>query len=252
MSDQKPRVQWNRCGDCDPGEEGYKLTIDEKGRLVEHYHTRGEWRLSPHDTMNPCSPSSWAAVIDEVPSGDPPFEFDWVKSSDRLPPNGDGGTVRVVWTNSSVLRIASFDGFRWWISDGDDVGAPDWWAPARRDGRIPVVVCPTVSDFNMRQGRTCFAGTSVTVDHLFNHLAAGCSIEGFLEGYPHVKREQVTATLRKAGAVMVARGHERKRFMRWRRKRWAKERELGVVLGIDDPLPEPHDVPRPPTRTPAR
>ena len=48
---------------------------------------------------------------------------------------------------------------------------------------------------------------------------------------------------------MVARGHERKRFMRWRRKRWAKERELGIVLGIDDPLPEPHDVPRPPTRT---
>ena len=141
MSNRKPRVQWNRCADRPPEEDGYKLTIQEGDFLSELYHTGGEWRLSPHDTMTPCNPVHWAAVVDVAPIGDSPFEFDWVKTSDRLPPN-NGGTVRVVWADSSVLRLASFDGSRWWMSDRDDVGAPDWWAPARRDGLVQVAERP--------------------------------------------------------------------------------------------------------------
>jgi uncharacterized protein (DUF433 family) len=42
-------------------------------------------------------------------------------------------------------------------------------------------------------GVPVFAGTRVPVKSLFDHLEAGDSIEDFLEGFPSVKREQVTA-----------------------------------------------------------
>ena len=68
-----------------------------------------------------------------------------------------------------------------------------------------------------RQGRTCFAGTRVTVDLLFDYLAAGHTIDTFLEQYEGVSREQVVKTIRRAGAVMVARGAGRREFKRRRR-----------------------------------
>lgn len=40
-------------------------------------------------------------------------------------------------------------------------------------------------------GAPCFAGTRVTVRSLFDHLAAGYTVEGFLQQFPTVKREQV-------------------------------------------------------------
>lgn len=40
-------------------------------------------------------------------------------------------------------------------------------------------------------GAACFAGTRVTVQTLFDHLAAGYTIDGFLEQFPTVRREQV-------------------------------------------------------------
>jgi len=47
-------------------------------------------------------------------------------------------------------------------------------------------------------GETVFTGTRVPVKSLFDHLAAGDSIEQFLEGFPSVKREQVIALLEEA------------------------------------------------------
>jgi uncharacterized protein (DUF433 family) len=44
-------------------------------------------------------------------------------------------------------------------------------------------------------GAACFAGTRVTVQTLFDHLEAGYTIEGFLEQFPTVRREQVTKLL---------------------------------------------------------
>ncbi len=40
-----------------------------------------------------------------------------------------------------------------------------------------------------------FAGTRMPARSLFDHLAAGDSIEQFLEGFPSVKREQVFAVI---------------------------------------------------------
>ena len=44
-------------------------------------------------------------------------------------------------------------------------------------------------------GAACFAGTRVTVRSLFDHLAAGYTVEGFLEQFPTVKRDQVMSLL---------------------------------------------------------
>jgi uncharacterized protein (DUF433 family) len=44
-------------------------------------------------------------------------------------------------------------------------------------------------------GVPCFIGTRVAVRSLFDHLEAGHSIEGFLEQFPTVRREQVVGLL---------------------------------------------------------
>ena len=45
-------------------------------------------------------------------------------------------------------------------------------------------------------GTPCFAGTRVTVQTFFDHLEAGYTIDGFLEEFPSVRREQVLELLR--------------------------------------------------------
>jgi uncharacterized protein (DUF433 family) len=44
-------------------------------------------------------------------------------------------------------------------------------------------------------GTPCFAGTRVPVQSLFDHLKRGYTIDGFLEQFPSIKREQVDALL---------------------------------------------------------
>jgi uncharacterized protein (DUF433 family) len=44
-------------------------------------------------------------------------------------------------------------------------------------------------------GVPCFPGTRVAVRTLFDHLEAGYTIDGFLEQFPTVKREQVVRLL---------------------------------------------------------
>jgi uncharacterized protein (DUF433 family) len=44
-------------------------------------------------------------------------------------------------------------------------------------------------------GTPCFAGTRVAVQSLFDHLEAGCTVDGFLAEFPTVKREQVISLL---------------------------------------------------------
>ena len=56
------------------------------------------------------------------------------------------------------------------------------------------------SNPNVMHGTPCFAGTRVAVQTFFDHLEAGYTIEGFLEQFPTVHREQVVqllGTLRK-------------------------------------------------------
>jgi uncharacterized protein (DUF433 family) len=48
---------------------------------------------------------------------------------------------------------------------------------------------------NIMHGSPCFAGTRVEVQTFFDHLEAGYTIEGFLEQFPTVHREQVVRLL---------------------------------------------------------
>lgn len=53
-------------------------------------------------------------------------------------------------------------------------------------------------DPNVMNGALVFAGTRVPVDTLIQHLAAGDSLEDFLEDFPTVRREQAIAYLEMA------------------------------------------------------
>jgi len=54
-------------------------------------------------------------------------------------------------------------------------------------------------------GTPVFAGTRVPVETLLDYLKAGESINDFLDGFPTVTKEQVTALLEEAGKQLVAR-----------------------------------------------
>ena len=49
---------------------------------------------------------------------------------------------------------------------------------------------------NVMNGALVFKGTRVPVGSLIQHLAAGDSLDDFLEGFPSVSREQAVAYLR--------------------------------------------------------
>ncbi len=51
------------------------------------------------------------------------------------------------------------------------------------------------SDPEILGGTPVFYGTRVPIRSLFDHLEAGESIDGFLEGFPSVRRDQVIALL---------------------------------------------------------
>ena len=44
-------------------------------------------------------------------------------------------------------------------------------------------------------GTPCFAGTRVAVQTLFDHIEVGYTVDGFLEEFPTVRREQVIELL---------------------------------------------------------
>jgi uncharacterized protein (DUF433 family) len=44
-------------------------------------------------------------------------------------------------------------------------------------------------------GMPCFAGTRVAVQSLFDHLEAGYTVDGFVQQFPTVRREQVIELL---------------------------------------------------------
>lgn len=58
---------------------------------------------------------------------------------------------------------------------------------------------PIRIDPEVLSGAPCFAGTRVPVRLLFDLLAAGETVDDFLDGYPTVRPEQVQEVLRLAG-----------------------------------------------------
>jgi uncharacterized protein (DUF433 family) len=62
---------------------------------------------------------------------------------------------------------------------------------------------------NVMHGAACFSGTRVSVQTLFDHLEAGYTIDGFLEQFPTVRRDQVVqllAALRQDAEKLAAAG----------------------------------------------
>jgi uncharacterized protein (DUF433 family) len=57
--------------------------------------------------------------------------------------------------------------------------------------RLPINIDPEIMS-----GTPVFEGTCVPVDALMNNLAAGVSLDEFLENFPSVSREQAQAVLR--------------------------------------------------------
>ena len=53
-------------------------------------------------------------------------------------------------------------------------------------------------------GAPCFTGTRVPINHLFDYLEAGDSLDVFLEDFPSVSRDQAVAFLEEASEKLVA------------------------------------------------
>ena len=62
------------------------------------------------------------------------------------------------------------------------------------------------SDPEILGGTPVFVGTRVPVQSLFDHLEAGESIDDFIEGFPSVRREQVTALLERSRQELLRTG----------------------------------------------
>jgi len=60
------------------------------------------------------------------------------------------------------------------------------------------------SDPEILGGTPCFRGTRVPVDSLIDYLAAGDTLDEFLDNFPSVIREAAVAALEEAKAVLTS------------------------------------------------
>ena len=58
-------------------------------------------------------------------------------------------------------------------------------------------------DPEIMSGEPVFVGTRVLVEDFFENLAAGDSLDDFLDGFPSVKREQAVAVLAMAREAVL-------------------------------------------------
>lgn len=70
---------------------------------------------------------------------------------------------------------------------------------------MPAVVSVINSDPEILSGAPVFVGTRVPLVNLIDYLAAGDSLEKFLDAFPSVKREQAVAALELAGEALAER-----------------------------------------------
>lgn len=64
-------------------------------------------------------------------------------------------------------------------------------------------------DPDIMSGEPVFVGTRVPLQNLIDYLAAGDSIEEFLDSFPSVTRQQAVAALELAGEALAQRAHSR-------------------------------------------
>lgn len=63
------------------------------------------------------------------------------------------------------------------------------------------------TDPEVMSGALVFVGTRVPVQNLIDYLAAGDSLEKFLDAFPSVTREQAAAALELAGDALTKLAH---------------------------------------------
>jgi uncharacterized protein (DUF433 family) len=63
------------------------------------------------------------------------------------------------------------------------------------------------SDPDILGGTPVFVGTRVPVRTLFDYVAAGDSLDEFLDHFPTVRREQAVAALARANELLIAHAH---------------------------------------------
>jgi uncharacterized protein (DUF433 family) len=63
------------------------------------------------------------------------------------------------------------------------------------------------SDPEILGGTPVFCGTRVPVKNLIDYLAAGDTLDRFLDDFPSVRREQAVAALELAGDLLAAGAH---------------------------------------------
>lgn len=70
---------------------------------------------------------------------------------------------------------------------------------------MPTLESVVQSDPNILGGTPVFAGTRVPIKNLLDYLAAGDSLEKFLDHFPTVSREQAVAALEIARDLLTSR-----------------------------------------------
>jgi uncharacterized protein (DUF433 family) len=66
------------------------------------------------------------------------------------------------------------------------------------------------SDPDVMGGRLVFRGTRIPVEVLFENLADGMSLDGILDAYPGLSRDNAVAAIELAGAAIEQAGQRRK------------------------------------------
>ena len=74
-------------------------------------------------------------------------------------------------------------------------------------GRMATLDSVIHSDLEILGGTPVFCGTRVPVKNLIDYLAAGDSLDRFLDDFPSVRREQAIAALELAGDLLTAGAH---------------------------------------------
>ena len=74
-------------------------------------------------------------------------------------------------------------------------------------GRMATLDPVIHSDPEILGGTPVFCGTRVPVKNLIDYLAAGDTLDRFLDDFPSVRREQAIAALEVAGDLLTAGAH---------------------------------------------
>jgi uncharacterized protein (DUF433 family) len=74
---------------------------------------------------------------------------------------------------------------------------------------MPAITTVIHRDPDIMSGEPVFVGTRVPLQNLIDYLAAGDSIEEFLDSFPSVTRQQAVAALELAGEALAQRAHPR-------------------------------------------